>query len=102
MDNLKINGEIHETGRVVVIRAASDHVVTGDPRALHYLTAMEKTCQVVPYFDSVQTDIQPYMRKILAEWMFLVCELIKWLQNLKKKKSPILMDDFKGGRITGV
>ncbi len=61
-----------EAGRCVVIRAGSDHAVTGDPRALHHLTAMEKACEVSHYFDRVQTDIQPHMRKILAVWMFQV------------------------------
>ncbi|XP_070759182.1 G1/S-specific cyclin-D3 [Enoplosus armatus] len=65
---------IGETGRDVVLRAGSDHAVTGDPRALRNLTALEKTRQVSPYFGRVQTDIQPYMRRILAVWMFQVCE----------------------------
>uniref|UniRef100_A0A8C4E1J5 Cyclin D3 n=1 Tax=Dicentrarchus labrax TaxID=13489 RepID=A0A8C4E1J5_DICLA len=63
-----------ETWRDVVLRAGSDPAVTRDPRALHNLTAIEKSCQVAPYFGRVQTDIQPYMRKILAVWMFQVCE----------------------------
>lgn len=82
-----------ETGRDVVLRAASDHAVTRDPRALHRLTAMEKTCQVSPYFDRVQTDIQPYMRRILAAWMFEVCKLVKRSQiEIKYTR----LDDFKG------
>ncbi|XP_076598730.1 G1/S-specific cyclin-D3 [Chaetodon auriga] len=60
--------------RDVVLRAACDHVVTSDPRALHHLTAMEKTCQVSAYFGRVQRDIKPYMRRTLAVWMFQVCE----------------------------
>lgn len=82
-----------ETGRVVVLRAASDHAVTRDPRALHRLTAMEKTCKVSPYFDRVQTEIQPYMRRILAVWMFEVCKLSKRSQIEIKYK---WLDDFKG------
>lgn len=66
-----------EKERDVVLRAASDHAVTRDPRALHHLKAMEKTCQVPQYFDTVQTEIQPYMRRILALWMFQVCKLVK-------------------------
>ncbi|KAI3370107.1 hypothetical protein L3Q82_024893, partial [Scortum barcoo] len=65
---------VGETGRDVVPRAGNDYAVTRDPRVLHRLTALEKARQVRPYFGSVQTDIQPYMRRILAVWMFQVCE----------------------------
>ncbi|XP_029287159.1 G1/S-specific cyclin-D3 [Cottoperca gobio] len=60
--------------RDVVLRAGSDHPVTGDLRTLHNLTALEKTFPVSPYYGKVQTDIQPCMRRILAVWMFQVCE----------------------------
>ncbi len=66
------NTSIFEKGRDVVIRASSDHAVTGDPRALRHLTALEKSRRVTSYFDTVQTRIQPHMRKILAVWMFQV------------------------------
>lgn len=66
-----------ETGHDVVLRAGSDRAVTGDPRALLHLTALEKTREVRPYFGSVQTDMQPYMRRILAGWMFQVCGSIR-------------------------
>uniref|UniRef100_A0A8C2XSS4 Cyclin D3 n=1 Tax=Cyclopterus lumpus TaxID=8103 RepID=A0A8C2XSS4_CYCLU len=62
------------TERDVVLRSGCDQPVTGDLRTLHNLTALEKTGQVAPYFERVQTDIEPYMRKILAVWMFQVCE----------------------------
>ncbi|XP_073323941.1 LOW QUALITY PROTEIN: G1/S-specific cyclin-D3 [Pagrus major] len=64
-----------DTGFGVILRAATDPAVSGDPRALHRLTAMESTFQARPwYFDGVQTVVQPYMRRILAVWMFQVCE----------------------------
>ncbi|XP_036956425.1 G1/S-specific cyclin-D3 isoform X4 [Acanthopagrus latus] len=64
-----------DTGLGVAVRAATDPAVTGDPRALNRLTAMEKTLPAVPwYIDGVQTDVQPNMRNTLAVWMFQVCE----------------------------
>lgn len=74
MDSLQIKEAIYETQREVVNRAVSDHSVTGDTRVLHHLMAMEKTWTVSSYFDTVQRDIQPYMRRILVEWMFRVCK----------------------------
>ncbi|XP_033995503.1 G1/S-specific cyclin-D3 [Trematomus bernacchii] len=58
----------------VVLRAGSDHPVTCDPRTLHNLTALEKSCPLPPPYGKVQTDIEPHMRRILAVWMFQVCE----------------------------
>lgn len=72
MDMFQIKEGVYEAEREVK-RAVSDHSVTGDTRVLQHLMAMEKTCTVSPYFGTVQRDIQPYMRRILAEWMFRVC-----------------------------
>lgn len=81
MDNSEDEGYLYrcrdmfesDSGRGVVLRAASDHAVTHDPRALHHLTAVEKSFRVSSYFDGVQMDIQPCMRRILAVWMLEVC-----------------------------
>lgn len=73
MDSLQIKEGIYDTHREVVNRAVSDHSVTGDTRVLQHLMATEKAWTVSSYFDTVQRDIQPYMRRILAEWMFRVC-----------------------------
>lgn len=74
----------NEIGRDVVLRAASDHAVTCDTRTLQHLSAAVKTCQpsqVSYYFNGVQTDIEPYMRRIVAVWMFEVCKMYKWPQT---------------------
>lgn len=64
--------DVSETESEVVSRAGSDPAVTGDHRTLLNLTAQERTSHVSSYSSQVQTDIQPYMRKILALWMFQV------------------------------
>ncbi|XP_040014704.1 G1/S-specific cyclin-D3 isoform X2 [Xiphias gladius] len=74
LENASGHRNAGETDRVVIHRAGSDPAVTGDLRALHNLTALEKHCRVSPYFGRVQAEIQPYMRRILAVWMFQVCE----------------------------
>ncbi|KAJ8260238.1 hypothetical protein GJAV_G00178680 [Gymnothorax javanicus] len=58
-----------------VIRACCDPNLTEDNRTLENLLTLEKR-HLVPqsYFGTVQRDIQPYMRKILAVWMLQVCE----------------------------
>ncbi|KAK9529035.1 hypothetical protein VZT92_013154 [Zoarces viviparus] len=68
--------DIHagDTERDVVLRAGGDQPVTGDLRTLRNLTALEKTCRVAPNLELIQIDLEPYMRKILAVWMFQVCE----------------------------
>ncbi|KAK2862135.1 hypothetical protein Q5P01_001668 [Channa striata] len=61
-----MNPEATGLGHNVVLRAGSDPVVTGDVRTLQQLTALEKTCQVSQYFGTVQKEIQPSMRRLLA------------------------------------
>lgn len=65
-------GNVSETEQAVVPRAGRDHAVTGDLRVLHNLRAFEETSPVTSPFEGVQTEIQPYMRRILAVWMFQV------------------------------
>uniref|UniRef100_UPI003AABC87E G1/S-specific cyclin-D3 n=1 Tax=Centroberyx gerrardi TaxID=166262 RepID=UPI003AABC87E len=63
-----------DTAHLMALRAGCDPALTGDHRVLFHLTALEKSSRLLPYFGTVQTDIQPYMRRILAVWMLQVCE----------------------------
>ncbi|XP_062320565.1 G1/S-specific cyclin-D3 [Osmerus eperlanus] len=64
-----------QSAEVMAIRACKDPVLTTDYRIWQNLLVIEKTSRVMPsYFGTVQTDIQPYMRRVLAVWMLQVCE----------------------------
>jgi cyclin D2 len=55
-------------------RAIADPVLLNDKRVLANLLATEdKYLPHTCYFNCVQTDIQPYMRKMVTEWMAEVC-----------------------------
>lgn len=55
------------------IRALCDPVLTKDRRIWKNLAILEKLSQTSDnFFGSVQTDIQPYMRRILAVWILQV------------------------------
>ena len=58
-------------------RAYEDPVLLKDDRVLHNLLATEDKYQPsASYFKCVQTDIRPYMRKMVAEWMLEVVILL--------------------------
>nr|XP_018903554.1 PREDICTED: G1/S-specific cyclin-D3-like [Bemisia tabaci] len=55
--------------------AETDRVVFGDVRVLNNL--LDSECGYVPrvdYFEQVQSDIKPFMRKMVTTWMLEVCE----------------------------
>lgn len=55
-------------------KAILDPVLLNDQRVLDNLLATEdKYLPHTCYFNCVQTDIQPYMRKMVTEWMAEVC-----------------------------
>ncbi|KAI4903826.1 hypothetical protein NFI96_009639, partial [Prochilodus magdalenae] len=57
------------------VRAFRDPALTQDSRVWRNLLSFEKTNLISEsYFGTMQTDIQPYMRRILVVWMLQVCE----------------------------
>ena len=56
-----------------VKRSFEDPVLLKDDRVLHNLLATEDRYLPAPsYFDCVQSDIKPFMRKMVATWMLEV------------------------------
>nr|ATL75340.1 cyclin D-like protein [Diachasma muliebre] len=56
-------------------RAYADPALLGDERVLqNLLKTEERYAPSSSYFECVQRDISPLMRKIVAEWMLEVCE----------------------------
>lgn len=61
----------NETNR----RAPKDPNIFCDERVLQsLLTVEDRYVPQRPFFNCVQTDIQPFMRRVLATWMLEVCE----------------------------
>lgn len=55
-------------------RAKKDPNIFCDERVLQsLLTVEDRYVPQRPYFKSVQNDIQPFMRRIVATWMLEVC-----------------------------
>ncbi|KAF7694195.1 G1/S-specific cyclin-D2b [Silurus meridionalis] len=59
----------------VVVKAFLDPTIFRNDRVLRSLLEVEDTFLPQPfYFQSVQKDLKPYMRRIVATWMLEVCE----------------------------
>lgn len=53
--------------------AGSDRALDSDPRLLLNLLTLERTHALhTDYFQNVQIDIQPFMRKVVTTWMLEV------------------------------
>ncbi|KAF4079500.1 hypothetical protein AMELA_G00178780 [Ameiurus melas] len=58
-----------------VVRALLDPTIFSDDRVLQSLLTIEDMfLPQAPYFQRVQKDLQPYMRRVVATWMLEVCE----------------------------
>lgn len=58
----------------VAVRAQPDPNIFYDARVLqNLLTIEERFLPQCSYFQRVQTEIQPYMRRMVAGWMHEVC-----------------------------
>ncbi|CAI5777628.1 S-specific cyclin-D3 isoform X1 [Podarcis lilfordi] len=72
-----------------VIRAKRDPQLLRDRRVLQNLLSQEERYSPrVSYFQCVQKEIQPYMRKMLAFWMLEVCEE----QKCEEEVFPLAMN----------
>ncbi|XP_034433967.1 G1/S-specific cyclin-D2-like [Hippoglossus hippoglossus] len=59
----------------ITVRAQPDPNILYDDRVLQsLLTVEDRFLPQCSYFQRVQTDIQPYMRRMVAGWMHEVCE----------------------------
>ncbi|CAL8402213.1 unnamed protein product [Arctogadus glacialis] len=72
-DNLHDSSSSTENGNVNAPLAVSDPSLIAR-RTLPYMVEEEKTCRPTPYCSSVQKQITPCMRQVLAIWMLQVCE----------------------------
>ncbi|CAH2063208.1 unnamed protein product, partial [Iphiclides podalirius] len=63
------------SGAVDMCVAGPDRALDRDPRLLLNLLTLERSHALhTDYFQHVQIDIQPFMRKVVTTWMLEVCE----------------------------
>lgn len=71
-ENMQVSGG--SSGRDMCV-AGPDRALDRDPRLLGNLLALERFHALhTDYFQHVQIDIQPFMRKVVTTWMLEVCE----------------------------
>ncbi|XP_028163110.1 G1/S-specific cyclin-D2-like [Ostrinia nubilalis] len=74
-ENMENSGNQNRNGRQDMCVAGPDRALDRDPRVLMNLMALERTHALhTDYFQNVQMDIQPFMRKVVTTWMLEVCE----------------------------
>lgn len=73
-ENMQNSGNNSASGRTVdMCVAGPDRALDRDPRLLLNLLALERAHALhTDYFQNVQIDIQPFMRKVVTTWMLEV------------------------------
>lgn len=73
-ENMQNSGNNSGNGRMVDMRVAGpDRALDRDPRLLVNLLTLERAHALhTDYFQNVQIDIQPFMRKVVTTWMLEV------------------------------
>ncbi|KAJ8727003.1 hypothetical protein PYW08_015400 [Mythimna loreyi] len=75
-ENMQNSGNNSGSGRMVdMCVAGPDRALDRDPRLILNLLTLERAHALhTDYFQTVQIDIQPFMRKVVTTWMLEVCE----------------------------
>lgn len=81
-ENMENSGNQNRGGRSVdMCVAGPDRALDRDPRVLLNLLTLERSHALhTDYFQHVQIDIQPFMRKVVTTWMLEVSS-ITYLHN---------------------
>ncbi|XP_030032344.2 G1/S-specific cyclin-D2-like [Manduca sexta] len=74
-ENMQNSGNSGNRRPVDMCVAGPDRALDRDPRIMLNLLALERSHALhTDYFQNVQIDIQPFMRKVVTTWMLEVCE----------------------------
>ncbi|CAK1551814.1 unnamed protein product [Leptosia nina] len=74
-ENLPNSGNSSSSGRTDMCVAGPDRALDRNPHLLTNLLSLERFHALhTDYFQHVQIDIQPFMRKVVTTWMLEVCE----------------------------
>lgn len=78
-------------------RAYADPVLLKDGRVLHnLLSSEERHVLSSSYFDCVQSELKPHMRKIVTEWMLEVDIVYRTYIYIHQCHNVLLCFSFKG------
>jgi len=70
------NPAIHVGPTTIEVKPMVDQILLNDHRVLNNMLKDEimAECEITDYFNKVQTQLKPHMRKIVTDWMLEVCE----------------------------